>query len=127
MNPDPRAPSTPLRSRDAFLGNPNCLTNLPASPDAEFILDAYLKANCAGMRYESNAQQVLRALNAEPNLESGEYLVIRWLLGSIRTWEVRKLITLCGVSIFNLSEHVRAHGTKRTGLTAFLNQFAEGE
>ena len=81
-------------------------------------------AYCAGMNHDSSPRDVLDALQAEPNLETPASKVIRWLLGSIKMHEVRMLNTRCGVPIFCLAEHVRAHDMKASSFIESLNQFA---
>ena len=115
-----------LSSSEAFLANPETLTRM-LHPEGESLFGHYLRANCGGIALNYEAEEILAALRKAPNLKAPTSAVIGWFLGSMKPWEARNLITLCGVPVYFLAEHLRAHGIQYDDVIIMLNQFAADE
>ena len=117
-------PRVSLRSRDQFLANPKTLVAPRPRADAVSIVAAYVGAYCSGMAGRASPGEVLRELQRQPDPDSPAGQTVRWLLGSIRVREARRLVVSCGVPIANFAEHLRVHGMLRRDLIGWINQFA---
>ena len=89
------------------------------------IVAAYVGAYCSGMAGRASPGDVLHELRRQPGPDSRAGQTVKWLLGSIRVREARRLVVSCGIPIANFAEHLRVHGMLRRDLIGWINQFAE--
>lgn len=113
-----------LRSREAFTNNLKTNISYPSEYSAIGIVGAYLGAYCAGMNGRASDEDVLAALDAQPDERCAANATIRWLFGSLRVQKVANLVAWAGIPLGRIADHVRSIGVNNPHLINWLNQFA---
>ena len=113
-----------LRTRQEFEANPKAYVEKPTKGDPLGPVGAFLGAYCAGMNDRATPETVHDAMLNEPRDECDANPTIRWLLGSVRVWDLVTLNTRSGVPIGRIADHLRWHELRRPDVIRFLNQFA---